>query len=242
MYMGVGLALAVSVAAAACGNETTRIENNGEDTPTGITVGGQGTATAPPDTATITLGVSALAETVAAARDEAAAALTAMIDSMRANGIAEDDIQTQNLSIYPEYDFRDDQQVLRGFRVSNTVTAILRDIDITSKVVDDAVAAGGDSTQIESLVFGIDDPEQLQKEAREKAVADARQRAETLASAGGVSLGEPRSITETSYQPPVIYETSGRAAADTAQPVPSTPIEPGELDVIIDVTVTFAIE
>ena len=56
---------------------------------------------------------------------------------MKANGVAEKDIQTSQLSIYPEYNYMEDgRQELRGFRVQNTVTATLRDIDKTGEVVD----------------------------------------------------------------------------------------------------------
>ena len=74
---------------------------------------------------------------------------------MKANGVAEKDIQTSQLSIYPEYNYMEDgRQELRGFRVQNTVTATLRDIDKTGEVVDDAVVAGGNDTTINGIKIG----------------------------------------------------------------------------------------
>jgi hypothetical protein len=234
----------MSLVAAVCGDTTTRVENSG-DREHGVTVSGEGKVTGAPDIATISLGVSALAPTVAEARMQAATALEGMIASMEANGIAEKDIQTQDLSIYPEYDYNpvDQRQTLRGFRVSNTVVAKVRDIDTTGAVVDDAVDAGGDTTQIQGIAFSIDDPEELRRQAREQAVQDARARAETLAQAGGVSLGEPVTITETSYRAPVYYDevATGGSAADR-QAAPETPIEAGELDVVVTVDVTWGIQ
>ena len=230
--------LPLTLVAAVCGSETTRIENSG-DRETGISVSGEGKVTAEPDLALVTLGVSTLAPSVAEAREQAANSLQGIIDSMKNNGIDEKDIQTQSLSIYPEYDYSGNTQVLRGFRVQNTVIAKIRDIDSTSKVVDDAVAAGGDNTQIQGIAFTIDDPAELRQQARAAAVADARSKAETLASAAGVSVGNPVTISETSYNaPPIPYaESFDRAAAgaDTA----STPIQTGELDVVVSVSVTF---
>jgi uncharacterized protein YggE len=237
-----GGVILLSMTAAVCGDTNTRVENTGERE-TGITVAGEGKTTAAPDVAILTLGVSTIADTVASARESAAGSLQAMIDTMKRNGVAEKDIQTTQFSIYPEYDYDGNRQVLRGFRVSNVVTAKVRDIDTTSTVVDDAVVAGGDNATIQNLAFTIDDPEELRREARELAVEDARKRAQTLADAGGVSLGRPVTISESSgFQPPVYY-ADGAIAEDSARAaLPPTPIEPGELDVVITVSVTFAIE
>ena len=229
----------LALVAATCGNTTTRVETQGGQQ-TGITVAGEGKATGKPDVAIITLGVSRVAATVDEARNGAAASLDAMITSMTANGIAKDDIQTQQFSISPEYDYSNNRQTLRGFRVTNIVTAKLRDISKTSKVVDDAVTAGGNDVQVQNIAFTIDKPDDLKKQAREAAVADAKARAQTLASASGVSVGEPISITETGVtSPPVPYQgiAEDRSAAGAA-----TPIEPGTQDVTVSVTVTWSIE
>ena len=238
----VALALVpLATVAAVCGDTTTRIENSGANETKGVTVAGEGKVTAPPDVANISLGVSTLAPSVAEARDQAAAALQGMIDSMKANGIAEKDIQTSGLSINPEYDYRDGNQLLRGFRVNNTVNAKVRDIDKTGKVVDDAVVAGGNNTQIQGIYFSIDDPKDLQAEARTAAVEDAKAKAQALASAGGIEIGDPISISEGTVTIPPIYANAGGFAADRAA-APETPIQPGELDVTVNVTVVWAIK
>jgi uncharacterized protein YggE len=239
VVVAAGVALAgVLFSAAACGDETTTIQEP-DPAERGITVAGQGSVTAEPDTAMLTLGVSTQASTVAEARDRAATALDAMIASIRANGVDEKDIQTQNLSIYPEFDYDDGTTTLRGYRVTNQVSVKVREIDNTSKVVDDAVAAGGDDTQIQGITFTIDDPAVLKDQAREAAVRDARARADTLARAAGVGIGDPLQITESDIisGPIPIGARAEGAAADVA-----TPIEPGELEVIVNVTVTWAID
>jgi uncharacterized protein YggE len=237
-----GSALAfLSLTAAVCGDTRTTVQNS-EDQPRGISVSGEGIVQGAPDVATISLGVSTLRDTVVEARTEAATALTAMVDSLKANDVEEKDIQTSGLSIQPEYDFTDGRQLLRGFRVTNMLTAKLRDIDRTGEIVDEAVEAGGDNTTINGISFSIDDPEQLKGQAREAAVADARSRAETLATASGVSLGDPITISETSYLPPVYYERGVAADSAAGAPVPETPIEAGELDVVVQVSITWEIE
>jgi len=237
---GLSGAVFLSLVAATCGSTKTTIQNT-DNQSTGISVSGQGNVAGKPDLANISLGVSALAPTVAEARTQAATSLGAMIDSMKANGVDEKDIQTSSLSIYPEYNYMNDgRQELRGFRVQNTVNAKIRDIDKTGEIVDEAVDAGGNDTTINGISFSIENPDELKKQAREEAVADAKARAETLASAAGVSLGDAINISESSYAPPVFYE--GRAADSAAgAPLPETPIEAGELDVTVDVSITFAI-
>ncbi len=228
---------------AACGDKTTRIETPPDDAVRGITVSGEGKVQAKPDLALIQLGVSVLAPTVAGARTQAATSMDAIISSIKGNGVDEKDIQTTQLYISAEYDYNSNgTQTLRGFRVNNTVSAKIREIDNTSKVIDDAVGAGGNDTQIQGISFTIDKPETLQDEAREKAVGDAKARAETLARASGVSLGSPIAIVEgAAVSPPVPY-AAGRAAADLAQEFESTPVLTGELDVVVNVTVTWSIE
>ncbi len=241
LLAGLSGVIFLSMVAATCGDTSTTVENTGVQN-SGISVSGEGKVQGKPDIANISLGVSVLANTVADARTKAATSMTAIVDSMKSNGVTEKDIQTSQLNISPEYDYNDNRQVLRGFRVTNTVNAKLRDIDKTGKIVDDAVQGGGDDTTINGISFGIDDPEDLRTQAREAAVADARSRAETLAKAGGVELGKPITISETSYSPPTYYNE--RFAADSAAgaSVPETPVEVGELDVIVSVSVTWEIK
>ena len=120
-----------------------------------------------------------------------------------------------------------------------TVTAKVRDINTTSKVVDDAITAGGNDVQVQNIAFTIDNPDDLKKQARQAAVADAKAKAQTLATESGVTLGSPISISETSAVAPIPFDARAGAAAGAA---PSTPIEPGTQDVTVDVSVTWSIK
>lgn len=238
----IGAVVALGVLAAGCGDKTTRIETTGGQVQTGISVTGQGKVSGKPDVAKLTLGVKAEADTVQKARDQAAVSLDGIVKSLKNNGVADKDIQTQQLSIQPQYDYNNGSQKLRGFQVTNILNVTLRDINKTSQVVDDAVRAGGNETTIDGLAFTIDNPEDLKKQAREKAVADAKSKAETLAQVAGVSLGAAMNISENSYAP-VYYETRSAqgaiAASDSGGP---TPIQPGELDITVEVGITWAIK
>ena len=207
-----------------------------------IHVTGSGSVTGEPDIATLDVGVSVERETVAEAREEAANAMTALINSLQANNVAEKDIKTENFSIYPQYDYTDDGRVLRGYRVNNTVRAKVRDLATLGDVIDAAAGAGGDSIVINSIQFMIDDTTPLQTKARSLAVKDAEAKAQTLAKASGVRIGEPITITESTYfeGPPIPFVTAEASFDDAART--STPIAPGELTVTVTVTVVYEIE
>ena len=207
-----------------------------------IHVTGSGSVTGEPDIATLYLGVSVEKESVEEAREIAASAMTAVIDSLKANDIAENDIQTENFSIYPQYDYTDEGRVLRGYRVNNTVSVTTRDLESLSDIIDDVIGAGGDIVVVNSIQFMIEDPTPLQAKARVLAVKDAEAKAQTLAEASGVTLGKPLTITETTRTagPPIAFAEEAEFAADAARS--STPIEAGELTVTINVTISYEIE
>jgi uncharacterized protein YggE len=209
--------------------------------PQGLSVSGEGRASAAPDVAVLGLGVSAKASTVGAANSRAQQAMTALLDSLEANGVQEKDIQTTSLSIQPEYDYRNNEQVLTGYRVSHMLQVKVRDIDKAGEVIDDAVQAGGDLLQVQSISLTIDDTTALRSQARQKAVADAQAKAEELATLAGVTLGKPTYITEsisTPYTQP--YFSADRAVPATAGG--ETAISPGELEVVVNVNISYTIE
>ena len=207
-----------------------------------IHVTGSGSVTGEPDIATLDLGVSVEKETVAEAREEAARAMTALIASLEANNVAEKDIKTENFSIYPQYDYTENGRILRGYMVNNTVRVKIRELETLSDVIDGAAEAGGNSIVINSIQFMIDDTAPLQTEARSLAVKDAEAKAQTLAKASGVRLGDPVTITESTYfeGPPIPFAVAEAAFDDAARS--STPIAPGELAVTVTVTVVYEIE
>ena len=208
-----------------------------------INVNGSGTVSGEPDIATLYLGVSVERDSVADAREEAASAMTALIDTLKANGIAEKDIITQNFNIYPQYDYSEGGRKLRGYRVNNTVQTKVRELDTLSDVIDDAAEAGGDNIVLNSIQFMIEDTTPLRAQARAMAVKNAEAKAITIAEASGVTLGKPITITENSYyeSPPIPYDVAESAIADDGGRIP-TPIVTGDLTVTINVTVVYEIE
>jgi hypothetical protein len=199
-------------------------------TPSGITVTGTGTVKAKPDQAEFSFGV----ETQGATADEALAknnaAVQKVIDAIKAAGVAASDIQTQQVSVSPRYS--DDGQAIVGYTAINTVTAKIRDLSKAGAVVDAAVKAG--ANQVYGPTLSISDQSGFYADALEKAYADAKSKAQTIASAAGVSVGKVVNIVEGGGFGPVPYASAEEAAG-------GVPIEPGLQDVQASLTVTFAI-
>ena len=225
------LVLSLMIIFVAC-EETVNLAPQGVE---GIQVTGIGSIFGRPDMALLSLGISTERASVNEAREEAAAAMQQIIDSLKANGVDEKDIQTQQFSIQPQFDFIEGKQRLRGYRVTNIVSIKVRNLDRVGKVIDDVAAAGGDITQVQSIQFTIDDPKELQSQARVKAMKDARTKAQTLAEEGGVKLGKPVSISESIGSSSPIFFKSDRELS-------ATPIEPGELEVTVTVSVIYNIK
>ena len=216
-----------------------RINLNGQNE--GIWVTGQGEVTVIPDVATLRLGIAAQEASVAEAQAKAAAAMDDLIKALRDGGVAKKDIQTQyfNIQKVTRWDREREQEIVLGYRVSNMVLAKIRDVEKVGAVIDAVAAAGGDLTRIDSISFSVDDPSEYYEEVREKAMKDARAKAEDLADLGGVKLGKPTYISEgVSYPiPRPVYERVPVAAPAPAE----TPISPGEMKISLNVQVAYAI-
>lgn len=208
---------------------------------TGIWVTGEGKVTVVPDVAILNLGVEAQETTVAEAHRLAATAMDDVVKELDRLGVTKKDIKTQHFSIFPVRRFENNREILVGYRVNNTVTVKIREVDDTGTIIDAVARAGGDLTRINSISFTVDDPSQYHEEARGKAMADAEAKAEQLADLADVRLGDPTYISESGGFMPVpspIY----RGFAEAAAPAPTTPISPGETEIRLTVQVTYSIK
>lgn len=244
-----GIAMAVVLAVAAIVNLGGEGTDNTVGAETlegqrGISVSGDGYVTIKPDTAYVDVGVQAVADTVESARSQAADAMTKVIDALKANGVAEADIQTTSFSISPQYDYSTNTPALRGYMVSNTVTAKLKGEpgnigDNAGKLVDAAAKAAGNLATVNGVRFTLDDQAAAISDARKKAFDAAKTRAAELAKLAGVGLGDVQHITEGSLSVPgpLYYAKAEMAPAADG----GTPIQAGELTISTSVSVTWAI-
>ena len=239
---------AAIVAAAACTAAT-------EETPTppplpasqssaqgGISVSGEASISLAPDIATIVLGVESIDETVADARSAAASAMAGIVNVLTEAGVADEDIQTQRLSIQPQYDYSSEKRELIGFTVVNIVNVTVRDIDSVGSIIDKSVEAGGDLTRIQSIYFSVDDTEPYEDQLIADAVQDATDKAANLADLTGVTLGKPLAINYGGGVPyPVLDRSFGLAMAEESAGF-DTSVSPGEVETSVTVNIVFSIE
>jgi hypothetical protein len=210
------------------------LAQDGGDTAPRIVVTGEGRVEAVPDMATITIGAQNDAATAAEALAATSAATAAILDNLAAAGIAARDIQTDQLSLSPRYDYSrsDGQPVLQGYTASNTVRVRVRDLAALGAQLDAAVSAGGN--RFDGLAFGLQDPVPAQDAARTRAVEDALRKAALYAAAAGLKPGPVVSIVEGGgFESPA---PMFRAEAAAAAPVP---VAPGEVSTVATVTLTL---
>ena len=234
--VGAAGAAVLLLAAAGCVEATT---DDGDAGSGGISVTGVGSVAVVPDVAVLSIGVEVTSETVGTARADAAGTMEAIGEALRSGGVDDGDIATRSFHIYPQYRYEEGKApTIVGFTVSNQVTVTVRDIDRLSSTLDGAIAAGGDLVRVHDVSFSVDEPERFFEQAREEAVADARARAAHLAALAGVELGDPLAITESTGGSPVPFAGAAFAEADLAR---DSPLAPGEEEVTIAVSVTYAI-
>jgi hypothetical protein len=206
-----------------------------------IAISGEGKVTGIPDVATIDVGLLTEKPDVQSAQIENTTKMNKLIATLKNLGVANNDIQTSDYNIYPQYDYTNGKQVLQGYQVSQSVTVKIRNLD---KVGDILAAAGqGGANQVSGLSFSIDDPEALKQEARVKALENAKTKAEALAKVAGVGLGKIVSFSESSTTPPIMYKSMDLSAGiggGGAMPTPT--VQSGSMDIVVDVTVSYEIK
>lgn len=232
VLIGVAAAALLVLSGCAVGNS-----GSGSEDSTGITARGVGRVTGVPDTLVIVLGVETEAAEAAQALSRNNERAEAVLNRLRAAGIADEDLKTSQFSIFPRFD--DEGRSIRGYVVSNLLTArVDADSVDAGELIDQAAAAAGNDIRVQSVGFEIDDEGPLFAEAREDAISKAREQAEQLADAAGVDLGDVRSITEAST-------VGGPGPSFFALPQTdeaSAPILSGTQEITLEVEVVFEID
>ena len=189
----------------------------------GLTVVGTGEVPAVPDVAEWSFGVEARASTARRALAASAATIRRVVAGLRAAGVARNDIQTQDASLYPRLNRRNQ---VTGYVAPSRVRAVVRDLRRAGAVIEGAVRAG--ATDVFGPSLSASNREQLLREALEEALDEAKAKAERLAAKLGVALGRPAAVVERGG---AVYEAAGAALS----------VEPGEQEIVGTLTVTFAI-
>ena len=228
------LALAL-VALAGCGEiATTTTAGAAVNT---VTASGAGTTQAVPDTAEMSFGVTTMSPNAKSALDDASKIAAQIASAVKKQGVADKDIQTQDVSVYPQTVDQNGKQVITGYQASLNVRVKVRDISKLGEIITAANAAG--ANDISGPTFTIDDPAPARAKAIDEAVADARKSAEAMAKAAGKSVGAVLSMSssDAGLVPSAMYGASDMAGAAKA-----VPIEPGQLDITANVVVIFELK
>jgi uncharacterized protein YggE len=207
--------------------------------PPAISVSGEGTVSVPPDLAVVDGGVTTDAKTAREAAESNNAAMAKVLAALKSAGIAEKDMQTSRLSLFPQYAQQTrpnpGPNVISGYRASNRVTIRVRDVTKVASAIDTLVSSG--ANEVGGINFMVTKASQLLDEARTQAIADARRKAEIYAKAAGVTLGVPINITEESGSAPAPMMLR-KMAADVA----SAPVAQGEEVLRVNVSVSWEIK
>ena len=209
----------------------------GEEQVNTISLSGSGSASARANQATLTVGVQTERPYASEAVSDNAAAMTAVIDAIKALGIDEDDIETVIYGVYPMYDY--DLRRVTDYRVTNMVQVSIADLDMVGDVIDAASEAG--ANRINGVSFGLSDDltQELKLDAYRAALGDAEGKAEVIAETLGLELTGVLSVSESVYYPYApMREVDYAIGAEKA----STPILEGSLSVSVTVQVVYTFQ
>jgi hypothetical protein len=190
-----------------------------------------------PDIARSQLGVQTFHVDVQSAVDENNITMTAVVNALIQSGIAEKDIKTAVFHVMPRREYRPDgTSEVVGYDVSNTVSVTMRELPKVGSILQSALNAG--ANQVYGIDFTVEDPEPSRQQARDKAIENARTKAESMAKTSGVTLGKALSISESSYGGPSYV----RAEYDKVAAATEVPVQPGELEITVTVSIVYDIK
>jgi uncharacterized protein YggE len=204
-----------------------------------LTLAATGAVKTAPDEVEISTGVTSEAGTAREALDKNSAAMTRVVEALKADGIEPADIQTTDVSVQPVYAEKKEgqtEQRIVGYRVTNSVLLILHDIGKLGQILDKVVSLG--TNQIGAIEFGVAEPEALKDEARKLAMSNAIANAKLYAEAAGVELGPVLSISEEGG----VYQPRFAAAPMAMEASKAVPIEAGTTTVEVRVQVSWELK
>jgi uncharacterized protein len=229
--------LAFALILSACGPAT--INQAAQPISRTLNVNGIGTSYLTPDIAYIYIGVHNEGATASEVVSANKVQTNAVLDALKKAGVEDKDLRTTNFSIYPsqQYDVNG-KSTGTTYMVDNTVYVTVRNLDGLGSLLDDTIAAGANS--INSIQFDVADKTAAVKEARAKAVEDAKTQAKELADAAGISLGGIQSISFYDNSP--VPMAAGKGGGGGAMADTAVSIQPGQLTISVSVSITYDIK
>lgn len=218
-----------------------------DDVQNTISVSGTGEATAIPNSARFSVGVTHEAETVEAAQSQSTEAINDIISYLEEAGITDENMKTTSYNVSPQYEYPDEDATVRrseerqlvGYEVSQQLQVTVDDTDQAGQLLSGVGSRGADD--VSSLQFVVDDEESVQREARVSAIADARENAEALADALGVNLDRVVGFNEQGGVSPYYRMEQSMAADDAAGGNAAPELPTGENRIETQVEVVYKI-
>ena len=204
-----------------------------------ITVQGSSSVTAAPTIAYVSIGVTTFNKNAATAQGENAVKMDRVYKTLASLGINKDKIKTLNYNISPRYDYKNNVATLAGYNVINSIRVTVMDLKKVSDVLDMTVKEG--VNQSNSISFGVTDEERdkLYLQALSQAVVNAKEKANTIATAAGITISKPANIIEGSSAHFVQPNYRAMDMAKMASEAAPTPISEGEMTIGANVTVIY---
>ena len=204
-----------------------------------ITVQGSSSVTAAPTIAYVSIGVTTFNKNAATAQGENAVKMDRVYKTLASLGIKKDKIKTLNYNISPRYDYKNNVATLAGYNVINSIRVTVMDLKKVSDVLDMTVKEG--VNQSNSISFGVTDEERdkLYLQALSQAVVNAKEKANTIATAAGITISKPANIIEGSSAHFVQPNYRAMDMAKMASEAAPTPISEGEMTIGANVTVIY---
>lgn len=230
--------LAVAVVASGC-TAKTATKPSDEVSKRTVTASGSGKVMASPDVATMRFGVTRRDADGGKALSKASAAATKIINALKTQGVAKEDIQTSGVTVYPRYQYKGGEAVLDGFQASINVTAKVKNLKKLGAIITALANAGAQNVRGPSYEIAEDAP--YRAEALKAAVHDARAQAQAMASAEGKNVGEVVKITTSEVKMPA-WGYVGATDGSRFMAQAAVPMEAGQLDVTANVTVIFELK
>ncbi|HUY51540.1 MAG TPA: SIMPL domain-containing protein [Streptosporangiaceae bacterium] len=235
LAVALACSLAVSAVVMASGRPTVLISSPSASTSTfetGVFTSGDATVSIKPDLATVSAGVESQQSTAAAAQSDLAAKAGKLIARIKSLGVSDADLSTSGYWVGPVYAVGG--QTITGYQANEVLRVEWHNVDTVGKTLDAIVQEGG-ATNI-NVGFGVKDPKPAEAQARTLAIVDAHSKAQAMASAAGVRLGQVLRVSDvaTATRPPIQY-------AGAAVPGASTQVPVGQVDVQVSVEVDYAI-
>lgn len=204
-----------------------------------ITISGEGKVLAKPDIGQIILSVLVENKNVVVAQKENIEKMDKVIEAVKGLGVDAKDIKTVNYSIQPSYKYSSGRSEIIGYEVLQSLEVKIRNLDKTGEILEKAALLG--ANQVGSLNFTFDDPEKLQDEARQKAIVNAKKKAEALVNQMDVKLGKVVSFSENSPdQNPIFYTTDMMGRGGSSENI-APQIETGQNEIVVSVQIGYEI-